>query len=109
MMTFAEAELLAEKLKKLSFLREIVSLQHTPKPAAHSFNLIGTNFFLDIVPVGVRYYSNNRFILCWEKKAFLWQSYTFFDVIKEVPDEIGNKLLFHINIFHNEGEFRYKF
>ena len=114
-MTSEEKRKLVQELKIMSFFKDVSArINHTtPNQAEYSFNLIGTNFFLDIVPNVMQYgrgtLPSGGYKLCWEKKQFIWQSYTFFDVIKEVPEEIGDQLLFHINIFREEGEARYKF
>lgn len=107
-MTREEADILISELRSLSFFKEIKLVDNTPNKSRCSFNLIGTKFFLDIVPIN-KYAHFHNYKLCWEKKQFLWQSYTFFDVIKEIPEELGNNLLFHINIFQEEGDFRYTF
>lgn len=87
------------------FRRYVAPVWERQNNIACSFVLKQTNFII----IFYQKYHFGVYYFCFEKMGLIWNSYTFFEMLDELPLILQEKLLFDLDIFSKAGETRYEF
>lgn len=93
-MKHEELDLVVKNVRELPFLTES---QYVHIQSLYVFYLVDTDFVLDF-----RYHYDGEsglfdYEIVWRENKLSWKTYSLFEVIDKVPDDIKNHLLFNLN------------